>query len=101
MGYYVNPGENQAAWLERNAKEFPNKEAAQAALGAGEMIVVWMDNGPFAAAGVAVDERELDAFTESRDTRPKRFFVAAIDVLLPVTQPSLQKFVDKALDDMF
>ncbi len=51
----------------------------------GILPVVLMDNGPFTAAGVCYSKRELEAFTDSSDSRPKKYYLVKIEKLLLVT----------------
>ena len=71
MGYYINPkGTTKEAWL----VEHGEPTHGPAAITETHLPVVLVNNGIFNAAGVAIDERELEAFTQPHDTRPKLWF---------------------------
>ena len=95
MGCYVDPPDMQKEdWLQKNAREFVQVEGAKAACGAEDKIVILFDNGPFTAAAVAFNERELEAFTRPTDDRPKRFFTVAIDALKTVVNPNQLHYLE-------
>lgn len=96
MGYYVNPpGESKEAWLFRNGVVLPCKPQWED-IPEGCLPVVLMDNGPFTVAGVAFSEKELDAFTQPTDFRPKVFYMVEISDLLPVSTRGLEKAIKEA-----
>jgi hypothetical protein len=47
----------------------------------GKFGVCVVDNGPFNAAGVAMDKREAEAFTMQRDARQKLFFLMPLEAM--------------------
>ena len=79
MGKYINKtstglilgasfNEKIKALVEDGAKEVPTPTEFV------PNLICIMDNGPFAAAGYADDEREFNYFKSSGDHRPKRWF---------------------------
>lgn len=74
MGIYVNPeGMTKEEWLARFGKPITRE---QAFLSPEHLPVVWVDNGPFTAVGVADTERELAAFLDDpMDHRPKALYL--------------------------
>jgi hypothetical protein len=95
MGFYINPP--------RESKEsFLNREGVRATgrvrwsdVPAGFLPVVLLDNGMFTAAGIAYSERELQAFTEPGDPRPKQFYMVRIEKLIPVSDRNFADFAKK------
>ena len=84
MGCYVNPpNETKESFLEREGVKVSKISWDDAK--DGILPVVLMDNGPFTAAGVCYSKRELEAFTDSHDYRPKKYYLVEIEKLLPVT----------------
>lgn len=85
MGAYVNPpGVEKEAWLAVYADLVPDAPDSVSER-EGELPVCLVDNGPFTAAGIAYDDRELSVFCDSRDARPKRWYWAPVDDLLAVS----------------
>lgn len=94
MGWYINPtdGTTKESWLAKHGEPI-NQEYAEAYLkaakagqdltgplaaklaGGTHLFVCLVDNGAFRAAGIAVDQRELEAFLQPHDQRPKQWFV--------------------------
>ena len=70
MGYYIETeaAKNKAKWLVEHAGGTIVPRATPAH---DSIPVVVCDNGPFEAAGIAVDAEELRAFTDPFDPRPK------------------------------
>lgn len=78
MGFYIQTPVNngKADWLLANvinAREIDVIEARGIAKRLDEAVICVVDNGPFEAAGFAYNERELDAFADILDPRPKRW----------------------------
>lgn len=84
MGCYINPANvTKEAWLRANAVEVSLTEAQASAFG-DTLPICLVDNGPFTAAGVAFDSRELSSFARE-DGRPKRWFTASREALRGVS----------------
>ena len=73
MGAYINPvNQTKEEWLRDNGtrtnvpQSFDEKP--------DHLPVCLVDNGPFTAAGIAFDQRELEAFTYPGDHRLKTWF---------------------------
>ena len=78
MGYYIElPAHHGKAELleQLHDGEIVSKDAARTAVSEGKGVVVVMNNGPFEAAGFAYDLGEFQAFSDPRDSRPKKFVV--------------------------
>lgn len=78
MGRYLNPaGMTKEQWLAENAEEvsFPPSTSPYN----GKYVVCLVNNGPFNAAALAYDDRELAAFTDPGDRRPKKWFLVNKD----------------------
>jgi hypothetical protein len=90
MGMYVDPLEGtKDAFLEERGKEITLNEAMAFDDFSGPALPVCLvDNGPFKAAGVMYNYRELTAFTDPFDGRPRRYFIVMKDDLKNVTPPS-------------
>ena len=82
MGYYIDPPSgNKGKWLLENG--YVLKRAPQTNTdGVGNVAVVLVENGLFTAAGIAFDQRELEAFKEP-DGRPKEWYWVPIEKLTP------------------
>jgi hypothetical protein len=81
MGYYVNPSDcTKETWLSDFGIEIPPiklskvRESWKALFKRSYLPVVLVNNAMFSAAGIAYSERELEAFLQPNDKRPKRFF---------------------------
>ena len=81
MGLYINPSHmSKEQWLIENGvlvmgvPEF-NKTASY-------FPVCLVDNGPFTAAAIAFDEREMAAFNQPRDYRLKEWYLVQKDKLI-------------------
>jgi hypothetical protein len=74
MGCYINPRTtSKEAWLAENGT--PTNGPGQ--ITETHVPVVLVNNGPFNAAGVAFSQRELEAFTQPGDFRPKQWFLVS------------------------
>ena len=83
MGYYIDPEDkSKEQWLQENATACSRPEANEADF-TRCFPVVLVDNGIFTAAGICYSRREYEAFTDPEDHRPKKFFVADRERLLP------------------
>ena len=87
MGYYINPkNKTKEEWLLKNAQELTKKEAFYSIADNKIAILVWINNGPFTACGIAFSEDEFLAFTMESDHRPKKFFVIEREKLKEVVE---------------
>lgn len=80
MGFYINP-ENQTKeeWLLNNARPTSSVEVEQWDFSeeTEQYPICLIDNGPFTAAAVLYNHREIEAFTNyQHDPRPRFFFLA-------------------------
>lgn len=78
MGLYVNPtNTTKEKWLLANARRVTAEDITGAGFAGvireGRIPIVWMDNGPFSAVGVAFDQSEAEYFAR-HDGRPKLFY---------------------------
>jgi len=71
MGCYINTHAGKEAWLAANA----TPTNGPGAITETHVPVCLVDNGMFTAAAVAFDKRELEAFTQPTDFRPKQWFL--------------------------
>ena len=80
MGLYVNPTTmSKEEWLLANARPVVSEDITgdnwARVISEGRIPMVWMDNGPFSALGVAFSESEAADFAR-HDGRAKLFFTA-------------------------
>lgn len=85
MGLYINPPNmEKEQWLDENATPYGDDfEKVREVARNDDLVlpVVWINNGPFTAAGIAYDERELNSFQNGISGRPFRLFTAPVDRL--------------------
>lgn len=104
MGAYINPKNmTKEQWLAENAieveisgdtPELIRQVLLDEKIPYSHLPVVLVDNGAFTAAGIAFSKGELMAFTDKRDMRPKRYFIAPIEKLHEVS-PELKFYMEK------
>ena len=83
MGCYINPKfGSKEAWLGIHGKIISVSEAE---ITDTHLPVCLVDNGPFSAAGVAYDQRELEAFSHPTDQRDKVWFMVNRNLLREVS----------------
>jgi hypothetical protein len=71
MGCYINPRDMaKEAWLKLNGE----KTDGPTAVTTSHVPVCLVNNGPFLAAGVGFSEREVEAFNQPTDYRPKQWY---------------------------
>jgi len=85
MGLYVNPTKTtKEEWLMANGCPVTSDDITGVrfadVIRKGRIPLVWMDNGPFSAVGVAFNQREAEAFAQ-HDGRSKLFFTVPRDSL--------------------
>ena len=85
MGLYINPPwETKESWLEREAIEVAGANAAACWLSDDVLPICLVNNGPFTAAAVAYNTRELSVLNNPRDLREKRWFVVEVEKIRSV-----------------
>ena len=86
MGCYIDPVKGtKEQFLMRNGKEVWQSGFSWEDKPENCLPVVLVDNKQFTAAGVAYSKRELEAFTDPTDFRPKRYFYVSLDALKGVS----------------
>lgn len=95
MGYYIETPSHhhKADWIK---KHFNLQELTEAPAVLPErpmLLVCVVENGPFDAAAVAFDEKDLWRFTRPTDDRPKRWLLIDSAVLLKY-QPNAAKYLN-------
>lgn len=93
MSYYVTPrGEQKETFLAREGVVVP-RTITMDQVPAKSCLVVLMDNGPFTAANVVRDARDLESNTQPSDFRRKTFYVVPTAKLLGVVpHPTFEEF---------
>ena len=85
MGAYVNPPDGKKGkWLDENADRLVKPPAKYDEV-PGSLPVCLVDNGPFTAAAICFDQGELDEFNSPGDRRPREWFMAKVEDLMPVS----------------
>ena len=86
MGYYINPtdGLTKEEFLAKYGTKISPVMAAEFNYidDTGYLPVCWVNNGPFTAAAIAIDQREMDEF-QAPDPRPKKWYFVPKSVLNP------------------
>lgn len=96
MGYYIDPPDmSKEKWLIENAKPSTKSACEEWSDFSTEVPVVLVDNGFFTAAGIAYDEREVNAFTQPDDKRSKVYFTVEKTKLFGVN-PSYKEFCEQS-----
>lgn len=83
MGCYINPnGRSKEEWLSVFAMpvDGPDVEIEKT-----EVLICWLDNGAFTAAGVAFDKKEKEDFVNGYDGRKYQWFKAPIEEVRKVS----------------
>jgi hypothetical protein len=92
MGYYINPPTmEKERWLAQNKVDAWH-EPPEEFRDADNVTVCLVNNGLFTAAGICVDQRELEAFARPQDQRPKlwvRVPIAAVYEIHPEFQGAI------------
>lgn len=92
MGAYIDlANQTKEAWLRKNAIPVTSTPKTIDDV-PGFLLVCLVDNGPFTAAGIAFDERELQAFL-SPDGRYKEWWWAPKDKLMDPEVSSLHYYL--------
>jgi len=92
MGYYINPKDcSKEIWLDNHSSDLPNLtppnwEKLQKEIDHGNHLlpVCLVNNGPFTAAGICYNQRELEEFSDPRDYRSKLWYLVSLDNLIDV-----------------
>jgi hypothetical protein len=85
MGVYINPPkESKEAFLMREGRPLTQKDVRAWVFETPtkEFPVALVDNGPFTAAGVAFDAKEIAAWLAPDDLRPRAYWAVAIELLM-------------------
>ena len=85
MGYYINPPHtSKEQFLEAHGIEITQDEAEDFDFSTGDEIlpVVLVNNGPYTAAAIVYNQRELDELTR-QDGRPRKWFLVEKVLLEP------------------
>ena len=81
MGTYLNPGSmSKEAWLALHGEQQATVPVLDKK--AKTIPVCLVDNGLFTAAAIATDDREMQAFTQPSDLRPKIWYLVPKDILV-------------------
>ena len=82
MGQYINPPDmSKEDFLLKNGRLLPVPPAWPTNYEDG--LVVLVSNGSFNAAGICYSRREFAEFMDSRDTRPKTWWLVNKELLAP------------------
>ena len=82
MGCYVNPPSgNKVSWLIEHGEEIESP----CAITKSHVPVCLVNNGPFFGAGIGYKLSEVEAFDQSTDPRPKRWFKVPREKLYTVS----------------
>lgn len=76
MGYYINVKDMSKEEFLAFHGGVPSQEPPDfdEEVAKGKLPVCWVHNGAFTAAGICYDKRELEAFNQPDDKRPKLWF---------------------------
>jgi hypothetical protein len=74
MGCYVTPQSDKLIWLNTHGLNLPGPLPLRE-LPSDCSLVCLVDNGPFTAAAICLNERDYAEFTDARDNRPKRWYI--------------------------
>ena len=86
MGCYVNPdNESKEKFLLANGYRQILNGFTFDRTPENCLPIIWVNNGPFTAAGVCYSESEFRAFTMPDDKRYKELFIVEIDKLYEVS----------------
>ena len=92
MGYYVNPPkESKETWLKENGTVI-RQPVSYELIAEHRCAICLMDNGPFSAAAIIYDQRELDDFGDPTDHRPKQWFLVNRQNVVSVSDIELSAF---------
>jgi hypothetical protein len=79
MGLYINPPqESKETFLDQYGRMITLSDFLTFDFTSDEVPVCLVDNGPFTAAGIAYDAREVKAWTDPNDYRLKEYWAVPI-----------------------
>lgn len=85
MARYINPKKiSKEAFLLEHGKLITFADVAKLrfdTIPEGYVLVCFVDNGPFTAAGICEGQRDMNEFQRLDDTRPRMFFLVPIDTI--------------------
>jgi len=81
MGLYINVPMGKEAWLRQHGE---NTGKSVPAISPTHLPVCLVDNGMFTAAAICNTPRELAAFTQPDDFRPKTWYRVPVDSLIGI-----------------
>ena len=94
MGCYVDPPNmDKRQWLEQNGTLYGSYEEAREQCVEDHFVVCLVQNSMFSAAPVLFNEREVLAFTDPSDMRPKQYYVVGVGDLKSVSD--LESYMDQ------
>jgi hypothetical protein len=86
MGYYINPlNESKEAFINRHATFIIESWAPTMTwekIPEGQVLVCWVNNGTFTAAGICFSKQKMEAFAHP-DGRPKVWALLPEEVVKP------------------
>lgn len=86
MGSYINPSDcSKEQWLADHGIPVHGNRIPRIGELEGFLPVCLVDNGAFTAAGICFNDRELAAFSQPSDYRPKRWFHVSQELLFTVS----------------
>lgn len=93
MGLYINPSDqSKERWLRHNASQLLTHRPQWSDIPEDKMVVCLVNNGPFTAAAVCYNERELEGFGSPTDQRQKDWLLVDKDKLKQVC-PDFDNYV--------
>lgn len=79
MGLYINVPQGKEAWLKQHGE---NTGKTVPPITGTHIPVCLVDNGMFTAAAICHNQREIAAFTQPDDFRPKTWYRVPVDSLI-------------------
>jgi hypothetical protein len=79
MGLYINVPQGKEAWLNQHGE---NTGSSVPSITPTHLPVCLVDNGMFTAAAICYSPRELEAFNQPGDFRPKTWYRVPVDSLI-------------------
>lgn len=84
MGYYINPEDmTKEQFLSKHGTRVTAGVLGDHDFSSDELPVCLVDNGWMTAAGICYDRREIMAFAQPDDKRPKNWFLVKKELLKP------------------